>query len=162
MECFNNTIPNINYSTFGKWLMYYYHAWTGKESKCIIREFDDFRLNKHLFDIDTYKQFNDDIWRYWCYVGLSTNELGLVACRIFGICVNAASVERLWSCMGFLQTNRRCHTHSLTISFSSFHLARFCHSYTRCELEAWKPSLIPFCKRKYYRTWVSCYSLFNH
>ena len=75
--------------------MYYYHAWTGKESKCIIREFDDFRLNKHPFDIDTYKQFNDDIWRYWCYVGLSTNELGLVACRIFGICVNAASVERL-------------------------------------------------------------------
>ena len=33
--------------------------------------------------------------------------IGFVACRIFGICVNAASVERLWSCMGFLQTNRR-------------------------------------------------------
>lgn len=107
MECFNNTISNINYSIFGKWLMYYYHAWSGKEPKCIIREFDDFRLSKYPFDIDTYKQFNDDIWRYWCYVGLSTNELGLVACRIFGICVNAASVERLWSCMGFLQTNRR-------------------------------------------------------
>jgi len=61
MECFNNTIPNINYSTFGKWLIYYYHAWTGKESKCIIREFNDLCLNKHLFDIDTYKQFNDDI-----------------------------------------------------------------------------------------------------
>ena len=56
----------------------------------------------------------------------------------------------------------RCHTRSLTMGFSSFHLACFCHSYTRCELEVWKPSLIPFCKRKYYRTWVSCYNLFNH
>jgi hypothetical protein len=107
MECFNNTITNINYSIFGKWLMYYYHVWSGKEPKCIIREFDDFRLGKFPFDLATYTQFNDDIWRYWCYVGLSTSEIGFVACRIFGICVNAASVERLWSCMGFLQTNRR-------------------------------------------------------
>ncbi|CAG8803301.1 18526_t:CDS:1, partial [Dentiscutata erythropus] len=38
----------------------------------------------------------------------STKELGLLAVRLFGICVNAASVERLWSSMGFLQTNRRC------------------------------------------------------
>ena len=30
---------------------------------------------------------------------------------------------------------RRCHTRSLTMGFSSFHLACFCHSYTRCELE---------------------------
>ncbi|RGB28286.1 ribonuclease H-like domain-containing protein [Rhizophagus diaphanus] len=37
---------------------------------------------------------------------VSTNELGLVACRIFGICVNASSVERFWSCMGFLQIKR--------------------------------------------------------
>jgi len=36
IECFNNAISNINYSTFGKWLMYYYNAWSGKEPKCII------------------------------------------------------------------------------------------------------------------------------
>ncbi|CAB4374480.1 unnamed protein product [Rhizophagus irregularis] len=58
MNQFNNSIPNVNYSEFGKWLI------------------------------------------------VSTNELGLVACRIFSICVNAASIERLWSCMGFLQTKR--------------------------------------------------------
>jgi hypothetical protein len=102
-----NNIPNVNYLAFGKWLMYYYRAWSGKEPKCILREFDDFRLAKFPFDLESYRQFNHDIWRYWCYVSDSTNELGLVACRIFGICVNAASVERLWSCMGFLQTNRR-------------------------------------------------------
>ncbi|RIA89638.1 ribonuclease H-like domain-containing protein [Glomus cerebriforme] len=104
MECFNKTISNFNYSIFGKWFIYYYNVWSDKEPKCIIREFDDFHLNKYPFDIETYKQFN---WRYWCYIGLSTNELGFVACRIFGIYINATSVERLWSCMRFLQTNRR-------------------------------------------------------
>ncbi|CAB4446996.1 unnamed protein product [Rhizophagus irregularis] len=98
---------NINYTTFGRWLVYYYQAWSGKESTCILREFDDFRLEKYPFDNNTYKQFNGDIWRYWCYAKDSTDELGFVACRLFGICVNTASVERLWSCMGFLQSNRR-------------------------------------------------------
>ncbi|CAB4419430.1 unnamed protein product [Rhizophagus irregularis] len=106
IEQFKDNV-NINYTTFGKWLKYYYWAWSGKESTCILREFDDFRLGKYPFDDDTYKQFNNDIWRYWCFARVSTNELGLVACTLFGICVNAASVERLWSCMGFLQTNRR-------------------------------------------------------
>src|SRR6266542_5452174 len=104
---FNKSVSNINYPEFGKWLMYYYHAWSEKEPKCILREFDDFRLAKYPFDLNSYRQFNNNIWRYWCYVSVSTNELGFVACRIFGICVNAASVERLWSCMRFLQTKRR-------------------------------------------------------
>ncbi|CAH1770314.1 932_t:CDS:2, partial [Entrophospora sp. SA101] len=34
-------------------------------------------------------------------------ELASVALKIFGICINAASVERMWSSMGFLHTNRR-------------------------------------------------------
>jgi hypothetical protein len=107
MKYFNPLISKINYLEFGKWLMYYYKAWSGKEPKCILREFDDFRIEKYPFDMNTYNQFDNDIWRYWNYVSISTNELGFVACRIFSICVNAASVERLWSCMGFLQSNRR-------------------------------------------------------
>jgi len=107
MEQFNNSVSNIDYSEFGKWLMYYYRAWSGKEPKCILSEFNDFRLAKYPFDLNSYRQFNNDIWSYWCFTSVSTNELGFVACRIFGICVNAASVERLWSCMGFLQSKRR-------------------------------------------------------
>ena len=107
MRKFSSTCSKVNYSEFGRWLMYYYRIWSGKEPTCILREFDDFRLEKYPFDHDTYRQFNSDVWRYWGYVSVSTNELGFVACRIFGICVNAASVERLWSCMGFLQNNRR-------------------------------------------------------
>ena len=72
-----------------------------------MREFDNFRLGKYPFDYNTYKQFNGDVWQYWCFAETSTSELGLVACRLFGICINAASVERLWNCMGFLHSNRR-------------------------------------------------------
>jgi len=97
---------DINYTTFNKWLIYYYQAWSEKESACILCEFNDFCLKKYPFDNNTYKQFNGNIWRYWYYAKDSTNELGFVACRLLGICVTAASVERLWSCMGFLQSNR--------------------------------------------------------
>ncbi|CAG8804963.1 27575_t:CDS:2, partial [Racocetra persica] len=48
------------------------------------------------FDDETCKQFND-IVRYWEFAAPSTNELELVACRLYGICINAAAVERLWS-----------------------------------------------------------------
>ncbi|CAG8604394.1 7472_t:CDS:2 [Ambispora gerdemannii] len=63
-------------------------------------------MSIYPFDDNTYNQFGD-IWRYWNYAGASTNELGFVACRLYGICFNAAAVERLWSCMSFLQTDRR-------------------------------------------------------
>jgi hypothetical protein len=61
MEYFNNNISNINYSIFGRWLIYYYRVWSGKEPKCILREFDDFRLGKYPFDIDSFKQFNGNL-----------------------------------------------------------------------------------------------------
>ena len=70
-------------------------AWSEKESTCILREFDDFRLDNYPFDNDTYRQFNGDIWRYWCFAKVSTNELGLVAYTLFDICINVASIECL-------------------------------------------------------------------
>ncbi|RHZ77148.1 hypothetical protein Glove_185g69 [Diversispora epigaea] len=105
LKLFNNR--NINYVTMGSWLGYYYHVWTGKHATSILKELDNYRLEVYPFDSITWNQFNNDIYRYWCFVSASMNELGFVACRIFGICVNAASVERLWSCMGFIHSNRR-------------------------------------------------------
>jgi hypothetical protein len=96
----------INYTKLGKYLIYYYRVWLGKEPTCILRKFSDFSMSVYPFDENTYDQFGD-IWRYWRYAADSTNELGFVACRLYGICVNAAAIERLWSCMGFLQTDRR-------------------------------------------------------
>ena len=52
----------INYSKLGKYLIYYYRAWSGKESTCILREFNDFSMRVYPFDDNTYSQF-DDIWK---------------------------------------------------------------------------------------------------
>jgi hypothetical protein len=38
-------------------------------------------------------------------------ELAFVAQKIFRICINAASVERLWSYMSFLHTKRHNRLH---------------------------------------------------
>lgn len=96
----------INYSKLGLPLAYYYKAWFGKDPICILDEFYSFSKKVYPFDDETCKQFND-IVRYWEFAAPSTNELGLVACRLYGICINAAAVERLWSSMSFFQNNRR-------------------------------------------------------
>ncbi|CAG8469248.1 1596_t:CDS:2 [Scutellospora calospora] len=67
---------------------------------------------KYSFDFATYKQFEKNALGFWEFASNSTRELGPLAIRLFGICVNAASVERLWSSMGFLHTNRRCRLHN--------------------------------------------------
>ncbi|GET01014.1 ribonuclease H-like domain-containing protein [Rhizophagus clarus] len=48
-----------------------------------------------------------DAFKFWGYVEGDYKELAAVALKIFGMCVNAASVERMWSSMGFLHTVRR-------------------------------------------------------
>ncbi|POG56626.1 hypothetical protein GLOIN_2v1849217 [Rhizophagus irregularis DAOM 181602=DAOM 197198] len=105
------TLPSrlqISYLHIGKWLVYYYKAWTGKDPISILKEFDDFSQGtKYPFDDASISQFKNDIHRYWCWVRSAYPEIGTVVARIFGICVNAASVERLWSSIGFLHTKAR-------------------------------------------------------
>ncbi|GBB89090.1 hypothetical protein RclHR1_15770001 [Rhizophagus clarus] len=57
-----NNVPNLNHVYLSKWLIYYYEAWTKTKLRSILREFESYRKAK---------------------------ELGYVAQRIFGICVNA-------------------------------------------------------------------------
>ena len=99
----------------GRWLVYYYKAWTGQEPKSILTEFDDFLQGiKYPFDETSIAQFKNNIHKYWCQVWDAFPEIGTVAAHIFGICVNAASVERLWSSMGFLHSKNR---NRLKVSF---------------------------------------------
>ncbi|CAJ0840770.1 21490_t:CDS:2, partial [Entrophospora sp. SA101] len=51
--------------------------------------------------------FENNIHKYWCWVQDAYPEIGIVAAPIFGICINAASVERLWSSMGFFHSKNR-------------------------------------------------------
>jgi len=98
----------ISYLHLGKWLVYYYKAWTGNDPKSILMEFDDFSQGtKYPFDDASVAQFGNDIHKYWCWVRNAYPEIGTVGARLFGICINAASVERLWSNMGFLHTKNR-------------------------------------------------------
>jgi hypothetical protein len=112
MSKFKDGVTNLNhaYLSVSKWLIYYYEAWTKSKSKSILHEFDSFRKSKYPFypfDDPTINQFEDNILGFWGWVTPLAKELGFVAQQIFGICVNAASVERLWSSMGFLHTKQR-------------------------------------------------------
>jgi hypothetical protein len=107
MSKFKDNIPNLNHVYLSKWLIYYYEAWTKTKSKSILREYENFRRDIYPFDEQTTIQFEDDVLKYWGFVVPLAKELGYVAQRIFGICINAASVERLWSNMGFLHTKKR-------------------------------------------------------
>ncbi|CAG8556501.1 7540_t:CDS:2, partial [Scutellospora calospora] len=60
----------------------------------------DYRKRKYPFDFATYEQFEKNALRFWEFASNSTRELGPLAICLFGICVNAASVERLASPIG--------------------------------------------------------------
>ncbi|CAB4413409.1 unnamed protein product [Rhizophagus irregularis] len=51
--------------------------------------------------------FAGDVLQYWIWCSEKTKELGFIAKKIFGIAVNATSVERLWSAMGFFYSVQR-------------------------------------------------------
>lgn len=107
MTKFKSNITNLNHVFLSKWLIYYYEAWSHNKSRSILREYEKFRKGDFPFDEQSIGQFKKDIFQFWSWAAPGAKELAFVAQRIFGICVNAASVERLWSCMGFLHTNRR-------------------------------------------------------
>jgi hypothetical protein len=111
MTKFKDNVKNLNHVYLSRWLIYYYEAWTKVKSTSILREYENFRKSLYPFDKQAINQFEDDVLGFWGYVFPLTKELGYVAQRIFGICINAASVERLWSSMGFLHTKRRNRLH---------------------------------------------------
>jgi hypothetical protein len=69
-------------------------------------EFEDYRQKTEPFDDETFDQFGGNVFKFWKYIEGDYKELAGIALRIFGIYVNAASVERMWSSMGFLHTSR--------------------------------------------------------
>lgn len=111
MKKFKSNVANLNHVYLSKWLIYYYEAWSHNKSRSILREYENFRRGAFPFDDQSINHFKDGVFEFWSWATPTAKELAFVAQRIFGICINAASVERLWSCMGFLHTNRRCQLH---------------------------------------------------
>ncbi|CAB4439048.1 unnamed protein product [Rhizophagus irregularis] len=83
----------------GTWLDYYYKAWTSEKPTKLLAQFESYRVKKPPFNNETYEQFGDDVLAYWYYYSTMCKELGFIATKIFSICVNSASVERLFSSM---------------------------------------------------------------
>ena len=104
---FNSRIENLTFTTLGRYLTYYYKAWFQKRPTHLLLDFEDYRQKIEPFNDETFNQFGDDVFKFWKYVEGDYKELASIALRIFGICVNAALVEHMWSSMGFLYTNRR-------------------------------------------------------
>jgi hypothetical protein len=102
----NTNLPKLNWVDLSRYILYYYIVWTGTTPSTILQEFDDYRTKKFPFNDSSFNQFSDP-FAYWSWISQRFKELGFVACRIMSICVNAASVERLWSSMGHLHSNRR-------------------------------------------------------
>ena len=126
---FNPQLNNLSFTTLGRYLTYYYKAWFKKRPLQLLLEFEDFRQKVEPFNDETFDQFGDDAFKFWGYVEGDYKELAAVALKLFGMCVNAASVERMWSLMGFLHTVRR---NRLTVSFHNlifilYLIANFIH-----------------------------------
>ncbi|CAG8730757.1 10010_t:CDS:2 [Cetraspora pellucida] len=123
---FNANNKNLNFTYLAQFVTYYYKAWFGHQPICILLELEDYRKQKYPFDSATYKQFGKNILGFWEFASFSSKELGPLALHLFEICVNAASVERLWSSMGFIHTNcqnrltrKQVHTYNIMYSQSS-------------------------------------------
>jgi hypothetical protein len=96
---FRITTENLNFTYLAQFITYYYKAWFGCWPICILLELEEYRKQNYLFDLTIYEQFGENILGFWEFASSSTRELGPLAIHLFGICVNAASVERLWSSM---------------------------------------------------------------
>ncbi|GBC14012.2 ribonuclease H-like domain-containing protein [Rhizophagus irregularis DAOM 181602=DAOM 197198] len=108
---FNSSAKNISYTHFGQWLIYYYQAWFNETPKRILRDYLSYQRELFPFNSETYNQFEENIIDFWESAKGLAPELSKLALHLFGICVNAASVERLWSNMGFLHSTRRNKLH---------------------------------------------------
>ncbi|GET65273.1 ribonuclease H-like domain-containing protein [Rhizophagus irregularis DAOM 181602=DAOM 197198] len=92
---FNPDLEIINFVTMGTWLDYYYKAWTSEKPTKLLAQFESYQVKKPPFNNETYEQFGDDVLAYWYYCSTMCKELGFIATKIFSICVNSASHERV-------------------------------------------------------------------
>ena len=101
---FNSAVqPKIS-TTINSWLIYYYEAWFGIKPTNILLEYSRYMLKVQEFQIQFWDQFQNNILSYWLFINNDGGELSKVACQIYAISVNSASLERLFSSMKNIQT----------------------------------------------------------
>jgi hypothetical protein len=98
---FQSTVNNLTWTHIGQWLKYYYLAFFGIPARTILAELINYKRGDDLYDNDSFLQFQGNVLDFWESTMEIGSELVKVAIHIYGIYVNFASVERLWSSMDF-------------------------------------------------------------
>ena len=73
----------------------------------LLGELQNYRKQAFPFNNISLKQFRNGILGFWDFVSSYTPDLSAFSTKIYAICINTASVERLFSTMGFFHTNKR-------------------------------------------------------
>jgi hypothetical protein len=102
-----NSALNLSFPHLAKWILYYYCAWFREEPIVLLAELEDYRSKKYPYTDSIAKQFKNNILGYWNFTKGYSKELYKVAQRIFSITVSTASLERLFSTMGWYHSKRR-------------------------------------------------------
>ncbi|CAG8703802.1 352_t:CDS:2, partial [Cetraspora pellucida] len=90
--------------------------------KHILFELFKFSEGQYSYDTETYLQFDDNILQFWKYVKGYSKKLYKVAQHIFSITVNSASIERIFSIMGWIYSPRRNRLkYDKVVSMTSLH-----------------------------------------
>ena len=97
----------MSFPHLGKWITYYYCAWFNEDPTVLLVELEAYRQKKYPYNDITARQFSNNVLEFWNYVRGYSKELYRVAERIFSIAVTTASLERLFSTMGWLHSKRR-------------------------------------------------------
>ncbi|CAG8791106.1 21915_t:CDS:2, partial [Gigaspora rosea] len=97
----------VSYINLNKWVQYYYIKWFGKNPTSMIRELLAYKENSFPFNEPSLLELEQTPLDYWSFLSDSVPDLSQIATKLFSICVNSASCERLFSSMGFLHTKRR-------------------------------------------------------
>nr|CAG8525534.1 857_t:CDS:2 [Entrophospora candida] len=105
-----NIVSRLSFS-LKSWLIYYYDSWFNEKSTSILFEFEKYNQMKFPYSNDIFNQYKRNLLLYWSSLSRDNNELAKLACHVFGMCVNSASVERLFSKMKLIHTPSRNHLH---------------------------------------------------
>jgi hypothetical protein len=88
-------------------MIYYFCAWFKRMPTTLLGELQSYRKQDFPFNNISLKQFRNNVLGFWDFVSAYAPDLSVFSIKLYAICINSASVERLFSSMGFFHTNKR-------------------------------------------------------
>jgi hAT family C-terminal dimerisation region len=98
---------SISFAQLSEWMIYYFCAWFKRMPTTLLGELQSYRKQDFPFNNISLKQFHNNVLGFWDFVSAYAPDLSAFSTKLYAICINSASVERLFSSMGFFHTNKR-------------------------------------------------------